>query len=72
LALVEWRDAVNEEEAALLHASKGVNKCLKVILAVFMIFVISWIEYGGKYDSQIVAATFIDVIIDVTNSTPSG
>jgi len=28
LSLVEWRNAMNEEAAALVHASKGMNKAL--------------------------------------------
>ena len=49
LALVEWRNAMNEEAAALVHASKGMNKALKTVVTISLIFIISWIEYGGEH-----------------------
>lgn len=38
---------MNEEAAALVHASKGMNKALKTVVTISLIFIISWIEYGG-------------------------
>ena len=49
LALVDWRNAMNEEAAALVHASKGMNKALKTVLTISIIFITSWIEFGGNY-----------------------
>ena len=39
---------MNEEAAALVHASKGMNKALKTVVTISLIFIISWIEYGGE------------------------
>jgi hypothetical protein len=46
LALVDWRDFVSEEAEALLHASKSLNKALKTLLALSLIFIVSVIEWG--------------------------
>lgn len=46
LALVDWRNFMTEEAEALMHSSKGMNKVLKSSLTVFLILVISLIEYG--------------------------
>jgi len=46
LTLVEWRNAMEEEAEALMHSSKDLNRTLKTLLTVFMIFAIAWGEYG--------------------------
>jgi hypothetical protein len=46
LSLVDWRNYMSEEAEALLHASKGMNKLLKSVLTMTLIFLISWLEYG--------------------------
>jgi len=46
LSLVEWRNAMSEEAEALVHASKGVNKTLKTLLTILLVFTISLIQYG--------------------------
>jgi ABC-type lipoprotein export system ATPase subunit len=46
LALVDWRNAMSEESEALLHSSKGMNKNLKSLVTLTLIFVISLIEWG--------------------------
>lgn len=46
LALVEWRNAMEEEAEALLHSSRGLNRALKSALTVALIFIISWAEFG--------------------------
>ena len=52
MALVEWRNAMNEEAAALVHASKGMNKALKTVLTISIIFIVSWIEFGGEWEKS--------------------
>lgn len=46
LALVDWRNFMSEEAEALLHASKSMNKTLKTLLTLFLIVIISVVEYG--------------------------
>mmetsp|Transcript_9312 Transcript_9312/g.25753 ORF Transcript_9312/g.25753 Transcript_9312/m.25753 type:complete len:485 (-) Transcript_9312:125-1579(-) len=46
LSLVDWRNAVEEEAEALMHSSKELNRTLKTMLTVFIIFLISWAEFG--------------------------
>jgi ABC-type lipoprotein export system ATPase subunit len=46
LALVDWRNYMLEEAEALLHSSKGMNKFLMTMLTLFMITVISLVEWG--------------------------
>ena len=46
LSLVEWRNSMREEAEALVHASKGMNKLLKLCLTLSIIFIISAIEFG--------------------------
>lgn len=46
LSLVEWRNAMNEEAEALVHASKGMNKALKTMLTLVLIVILSIIEFG--------------------------
>lgn len=46
LALVEWRNAMSEEAEALVHSSKGFNKLMKTNLTLFLILIISLLEYG--------------------------
>ena len=41
---------MNEEAAALVHASKGMNKALKTVLTISIIFIVSWIEFGGEWE----------------------
>ena len=46
LSLVEWRNAMNEEAEALVHASKSMNKALKMILTLSIAFVIASLQFG--------------------------
>jgi ABC-type lipoprotein export system ATPase subunit len=46
LSLVDWRNAMSEEAEALLHSSKGLNKILKSLVTLALIFVISLLEWG--------------------------
>jgi hypothetical protein len=46
LALADWRNFVSEEAEALLHASKSLNKALKTLLTLSLIFIVSVIEWG--------------------------
>jgi hypothetical protein len=46
LSLVDWRNYMAEESEALLHSSKGVNKLLKTLLTMSLVFIISLLEYG--------------------------
>ena len=46
LALVVWRDYMSEEAEALLHSSKTMNTALKVLLTLFLILIVSLIEWG--------------------------
>ena len=46
LSLVEWRNAMFEEAEALMHASKGMNKALKLCLTLTVVLTISVIEFG--------------------------
>jgi hypothetical protein len=46
LALADWRNFVSEEAEALLHASKSLNKALKTLLTLSLIFILSVIEWG--------------------------
>lgn len=46
LSLVDWRNSMLEEAEALVHASKGMNKALKLLLTLMIIIVISVIEFG--------------------------
>ena len=46
LSLVDWRDAMNEEAEALVHASKGMNKAFKLVLTLFLAFVIATLQFG--------------------------
>ncbi len=45
LSLVDWRNAMNEEAEALVHASKGMNKALKLTLTLFIAFVITALQF---------------------------
>jgi len=67
LALVEWRNAMEEEAEALLHSSKSMNRVLKTSLTVFLVFIISWAEFGiinavinGLDDIKFWVAMFFD------------
>lgn len=53
LALVEWRNAMNEEAEALVHSSKGMNKFLKTALTLTLILILALLEYG-----------FVNAVID--------
>mmetsp|Transcript_18760 Transcript_18760/g.40373 ORF Transcript_18760/g.40373 Transcript_18760/m.40373 type:complete len:481 (-) Transcript_18760:182-1624(-) len=46
LSLTEWRNAMEEEAEALMHSSKAMNRGLKTALAVSLVFLLSWAEYG--------------------------
>lgn len=46
LQLVDWRIFMVEEAEALLHSSKSMNKNLKTCLTLFLLFVVSTIQYG--------------------------
>lgn len=46
LSLVDWRNFMQEEAEALMHSSKGMNKTLKTLLAMALVFLISLLEYG--------------------------
>ena len=46
LSLVDWRNYMNEEAEALLHSSKSMNKVLKSLVTMTLVFGISLIEYG--------------------------
>jgi ABC-type lipoprotein export system ATPase subunit len=46
LSLVDWRNYMAEESEALLHSSKGMNKLLKTLLTMSLVFIISLLEYG--------------------------
>lgn len=46
LALVDWRNFVSEEAEALVHASKSLNKALKSIVVIVLVFIMSLIEFG--------------------------
>ena len=46
LSLVDWRNYMNEEAEALLHSSKSMNKVLKSLVVMALVFGISLIEYG--------------------------
>jgi len=45
LSFVDWRTYMTEEAEALLHASKGMNKMMKTLLTMFLILVVSFVEY---------------------------
>lgn len=45
IALVDWRNFMNEEAEALLHASKGMNRLLKSVLTTSLIIIISVFEF---------------------------
>lgn len=44
--LVDWRVYMIEEAEALLHSSKAMNKYLKTTLTLFLLFVISCVQFG--------------------------
>jgi ABC-type lipoprotein export system ATPase subunit len=46
LSLVDWRNAMSEESEALVHSSKAMNKNLKSLVTLSLIFVVSLIEWG--------------------------
>jgi ABC-type lipoprotein export system ATPase subunit len=46
LSLVGWRIAMQEEAEALVHSSKGMNNLLKTMLSLFLIVLVSLLEYG--------------------------
>jgi hypothetical protein len=46
LSLVEWRNSMLEESEALVHSSANMNRVLKVILTMSVIFVLSVVEFG--------------------------
>jgi len=46
LSLADWRNFMAEEAEALLHASKSMNKALKSVLTMILIFVVSLIQFG--------------------------
>lgn len=46
LQLVDWRVYMIEEAEALLHSSKAMNKYLKTTLTLFLLFVISCVQFG--------------------------
>jgi hypothetical protein len=67
LSLVDWRNAMEEEAEALMHASKGMNRALKTTLTVSIIFIVSWAEFGvvnavigGLSDIKFWVAMFFD------------
>jgi len=45
LSLVDWRNYMTEEAEALLHSSKGMNKTMKSLLTMFLILILSFIEF---------------------------
>jgi hypothetical protein len=45
-SLVDWRDYMNEEAEALVHASKSMNTFLKTSLTLTMVLVISILEFA--------------------------
>jgi len=46
LSLVGWRNAMEEEAEALMHSSKGLNRSLKSLLTVLIVFLVAWAEFG--------------------------
>jgi ABC-type lipoprotein export system ATPase subunit len=46
LSLVDWRNSMAEEAEALVHSSKAMNKLLKTIMTLIIIFFISLLEWG--------------------------
>jgi len=46
LQLVDWRIFMVEEAEALLHSSKSMNKALKTCLTLFLLFIVSTIQFG--------------------------
>lgn len=46
LSLVDWRNFIAEESEALMHSSKGMNKLLKTLLAISLVFCISLVQFG--------------------------
>lgn len=46
ISLTDWRNALTEEAEALMHASIGMNKCLKSVMVLFMIILVSLIEWA--------------------------
>jgi hypothetical protein len=68
LSLVDWRNFMTEEAEALLHSSKSLNKLLKSCLTMFLIVMISLLEYGmvnavikGLGDINFLIAMFFDL-----------
>ena len=45
LQLTDWRIFMVEEAEALLHSSKSMNKMLKTFLTLFLLFVITVVQY---------------------------
>lgn len=46
LSLADWRNFMNEEAEALLHASKDMNNLLKTLLTLFLILIVSVVQFG--------------------------
>lgn len=47
VTLVDWRNAISEEAEVRMHASLGVNKALKMVLALLLILFVSFVEFGS-------------------------
>ena len=61
LSQVEWRDSMLEEAEALLHSSPQINRFLKFILSLCLIFVLTALEYGvvnGVIDNLLTAPKY--------------
>lgn len=72
LSLVDWRNYMSEEAEALLHASKGMNKALKSVLTLFMILIVSLIEWGiinGVIDGFENAKYWLAILCDSASLT---
>ncbi|GAX26987.1 hypothetical protein FisN_9Lh293 [Fistulifera solaris] len=46
LSLADWRNFMGEEAEALLHASKDMNNFLKTCLTLFLILIVSVVQFG--------------------------
>jgi len=67
LQLVDWRIFMVEEAEALLHSSKTMNKALKTLLTLGLLFVITVIQFGcmaAVLDTLTSAEFFIAILFD--------
>jgi hypothetical protein len=69
MSLVDWRNAMEEEAEALLHSSKNINKILKTIVTLILIFLINILQFAfvnvvleGLFDIKYFIAMFLDFI----------